>query len=71
MPVSGEEKGLLGSKYYTDNPIYPLKNTITNLNIDMIGRKDDLQDNPNYVYIIGSDMLSDDLHIANENAAKK
>ena len=25
MPVSGEEKGLLGSKYYTDNPIYPLK----------------------------------------------
>ena len=36
--VSGEEKGLLGSEYYTDNPIYPLKNTVTNLNIDMIGR---------------------------------
>ena len=31
MPVSGEEKGLLGSKYYTDNPIYPLENTIANL----------------------------------------
>ena len=25
MPVSGEEKGLLGSKYYTDNPVFPLK----------------------------------------------
>ena len=38
MPVSGEEKGLLGSKYYTKNPIYPLENTVANLNIDMIGR---------------------------------
>ena len=38
MAVSGEEKGLLGSRYYTDKPIYPLKNTVANLNIDMISR---------------------------------
>ena len=41
MPVAGEEKGLLGSDWYTSNPIYPLENTVANLNIDMIGRLDD------------------------------
>ena len=66
MPVSGEEKGLLGSRYYTDNPIYPLENTVANLNIDMIGRLDDWHDNGNYVYLIGSDRLSYDLHQVNE-----
>jgi Zn-dependent M28 family amino/carboxypeptidase len=39
--VSAEEKGLLGSQYYTDfDPIVPLENTVANLNIDMIGRTD-------------------------------
>ena len=66
MPVSGEEKGLLGSKYYTDNPVYPLNNTIANLNIDMIGRLDDWHSTGNYVYLIGSDRLSYDLHNINE-----
>ena len=66
MPVSGEEKGLLGSRYYTDNPIYPLESTVANLNIDMIGRLDDWHDNGNYVYLIGSDRLSYDLHNLNE-----
>ena len=36
LHVSAEEKGLLGSKYYVENPLFPLENTITNLNIDMI-----------------------------------
>ena len=71
MPVSGEEKGLLGSKYYTDNPIFPLKNTIANLNIDMIGRIDNMHLDGNYVYLIGSDMLSKDLHNINEEINKK
>ena len=71
MPVSGEEKGLLGSKYYTDNPIYPLENTIANLNIDMIGRIDNLHNTPNYVYLIGSDMLSQELHDISEEINKK
>ena len=64
MTVSGEEKGLLGSKYYTDmNPTFPLDQTIANLNIDMIGRVDDAHgDNENYIYLIGSDKLSTQLH---------
>jgi hypothetical protein len=41
LHMTAEEKGLLGSKYYTNyDPIVPLKNTVTNLNIDMIGRID-------------------------------
>lgn len=71
MPVSGEEKGLLGSYYYSENPVFPLENTITNLNIDMIGRSDTAhKNNPDYVYIIGSDMLSNDLHTINETVNK-
>ena len=66
MAVSGEEKGLLGSKYYTDHPIYPLENTVANLNIDMIGRIGDFHTDPNYVYLIGSDMLSTELHNISE-----
>lgn len=63
MPVSGEEKGLLGSKYYSENPVFPLENTVADLNIDMIGRVDSAHaDRPGYVYIIGSDRLSSDLH---------
>lgn len=68
MPVSGEEKGLLGSRYYTDHPVYELKNTVCNLNVDMIGRIDKNHEDGNYIYIIGSDMLSTDLHLANERA---
>jgi hypothetical protein len=67
LHVTGEEKGLLGSKYYVNNPIFPLKNTIANLNIDMIGRVDDAhEENPNYIYLIGSDKLSTELHNISE-----
>jgi hypothetical protein len=72
MLFTGEEKGLLGSEYYSNNPIFPLKNTITDLNIDMVGRVDDKHtENPNYIYVIGSDKLSSDLHKLHEDAAKK
>ncbi|TAF31344.1 MAG: M28 family peptidase [Cytophagales bacterium] len=67
---TGEEKGLLGSDYYSTFPIYPLQNTIANLNIDMIGRMDVRHTDPNYVYIIGSDMLSSELHTLSENTAQ-
>jgi Zn-dependent M28 family amino/carboxypeptidase len=63
----GEEKGLLGSEWYTDNPVFPLEKTITNLNIDMIGRVDSAHmANPNYCYLIGSDKLSSELHRISE-----
>lgn len=60
---SGEEKGLWGSEYYTDHPIYPLDKTTVNLNIDMIGRSDPDRkpDTLNYVYVVGDDKLSTDL----------
>jgi hypothetical protein len=71
MTVSGEEKGLLGSAYYTENPEFPLKNTVCDLNIDMIGRLDEKHaNNSNYVYLIGSDKLSSELHQISENANK-
>lgn len=62
MLVTGEEKGLLGSKWYTDHPVFPLANTVCNLNIDMIGRIDPAHKNDtNYVYTIGSGRLSTEL----------
>jgi hypothetical protein len=68
MTVTGEEKGLLGSQYYTDNPIYSLNNTIVNLNIDMIGRSDEQhKHSAPYVYVIGSDKLSSELHTLSED----
>lgn len=72
LHVSGEEKGLLGSKYYTNNPLYPLANTVANLNIDMVGRTDPKRksENRNYIYLIGSDRLSTQLHEISEAANK-
>ena len=72
LHVTGEEKGLLGSKYYTENPLFPLANTICDLNIDMVGRIDDRHKaDPNYVYLIGSDKLSTELHNLSEEMNKK
>jgi hypothetical protein len=71
MTVTGEEKGLLGSEYYSNNPIIPLENTVVDLNIDMIGRRDpEHKDSPPYVYVIGSDRLSAELHALNETQNK-
>lgn len=67
MTVAGEEMGLLGSEFYTNNPIFPLANTVVNLNIDMIGRRDEQhRESPPYVYVIGSDKLSTELHKLSE-----
>lgn len=66
LSVSGEEKGLFGSKFYTENPVFQLSKTIANLNIDMVGRRDTIQPDDNYIYLIGSDKISKDLHLINE-----
>ncbi|KRO86620.1 MAG: M28 family metallopeptidase [Bacteroidetes bacterium] len=73
LHVTGEEKGLLGSKYYTDNPIYPLENTLVNLNVDMIGRIDPTREakNRDYIYLIGSNHDSNDLHNLSEETNKE
>lgn len=68
LHVTGEEIGLYGSRYYTENPIYPLEQTVCNLNTDMIGRIDpNKAGNDNYIYLIGSDKLSQELHDLSEN----
>jgi hypothetical protein len=70
---SGEEKGLLGSEYYTDHPVYSLEKTTVNLNIDMICRSDPDRkpDTLNYIYVVGDDKLSTDLKIISEAQNKK
>lgn len=72
LHVTGEEHGLHGSRYYSENPLYPLENTVADINIDMIGRRDTLHPNTNnYIYVIGSDRLSSELHEINENMNSK
>jgi hypothetical protein len=71
MTVTGEEEGLFGSEYYVTHPVFPLANTVADLNIDMIGRKDPQHNSkPDYVYVIGSDKLSSELHEINERNNK-
>jgi len=73
LHVTGEELGLYGSRYYADvDPIFPLENTVANLNIDMIGRIDPNHENSgDYVYLIGSDKLSSELHAISESVNKE
>ncbi len=69
LNVTGEEKGLLGSEYYAGNPVFPIANTVNNINIDMVGRIDyeyQKAENKDYVYVIGSEMLSSHLKKINE-----
>ncbi len=69
LNVTGEEKGLLGSEYYGDHPVFPLENTVNNINIDMVGRIDyeyQNAENKDYVYVIGSEMLASSLKVINE-----
>lgn len=75
----GEEKGLWGSRYFTDYPTIPLEKIVTQLNIDMIGRgkpegnteprNKDLS-GPNEIYVIGSKMMSTELGELSENLNK-
>jgi len=70
MTVVGEEKGLLGSDWYSEHPVFPLENTIADLNTDMIGRVgfeyQGKPDSANYIYVVGSDMLSTELRKISE-----
>ena len=64
LNVTAEEKGLLGSRYYSDHPVFPIEKTVANLNTDMIGRIDEEHKQKgmeDYTYIIGSELISSDL----------
>ncbi|HNP33489.1 MAG TPA: M28 family metallopeptidase [Flavobacterium sp.] len=72
LHMTGEEHGLHGSRYYSEHPLFPFENTVADVNIDMIGRRDDLHQKTNkYVYLIGSDYLSSDLYNICEEVNKK
>lgn len=72
LHVTGEEYGLHGSRFYSENPLFPIENTVVDINIDMIGRRDTLHPKTNnYVYVIGSDRLSSELHTINEEVNAK
>lgn len=69
MTLTGEEEGLWGSQFYTRYPIFPLKKTTADLNIDMIGRTDENRssaDSAKYIYIIGDERLSSELRPISE-----
>ena len=44
--VTAEEKGLLGSHYYTMHPLFPLEKTVANINLDMVGRSAEKEAGP-------------------------
>ncbi len=74
MTVSGEEKGLWGSEYYSDHPLFPLDKTSVDLNTDMVGRTDTERktgDTLNYVYVVGHDKISSEMPLINEAANTK
>ncbi len=72
--VTGEEIGLYGSQSYVDNPLFPLENTVADLNIDMIGRvkgiADTTADTPmtgkNGLFVITGNQSRELVDIANE-----
>lgn len=68
MWFTAEEVGLLGSRYYTDNPILPLENMTCMFNIDMVGRNEDQgsgdadADNEGHIHLVGSQRGETKLH---------
>ncbi len=69
LHVTAEEVGLHGSRYYSNHPVFSMKNTLANLNIDMVGRVDKRHaDNENYIYVIGSDRISTELDFITQKA---
>lgn len=72
LHCTGEEYGLFGSKYYVNHPLFPLSETICNLNIDMIGRTDyKYKKEEQYIYLVGSDKISNELHEVSEMMNEK
>lgn len=79
--VAAEEKGLVGSEYYTLNPVFPLEKTVVNINLDMVGRSAEKElerienpekslAGPNGIYIITGDNNQTLTNISNKTCKK-
>ena len=68
MWFTAEEVGLVGSRYYTNNPILPLDKMTCMFNIDMVGRNEDTgegdtdADNEGHIHLVGSQRGDNELH---------
>lgn len=73
LHCTGEEYGLHGSRYFVNSKIIPLENIVADLNVDMIGRRDFVyeKNKKDYIYLVGSDKLSTELHDISEAMNKK
>jgi hypothetical protein len=69
---AGEERGLLGSRYFADYPTIPLETIVAQLNIDMIGRnRNNKSSEEDTVYLVGSDRISSELHQISREANRE
>nr|WP_321354730.1 M20/M25/M40 family metallo-hydrolase [uncultured Draconibacterium sp.] len=75
--VTGEEKGLLGSDYYSQHPVIPMENTLADINLDMIGRSAEKElevvdseskslAGPNGLYIVSGKQSTELMNISDE-----
>ncbi len=73
MCFAGEEMGLIGSRHYTENPIFPHEQMVAEIQMDMIGRREEApnpearapespDDNVNTLHLVGTQKASDELH---------
>lgn len=70
LAFCGEENGLVGSRYYSENPTVPLASMVAELQMDMIGRNENgpqagnetAEENLNCLHLVGTQKLSNDLH---------
>jgi hypothetical protein len=67
MAFCAEEMGLIGSRYYTENPLIPLEKMVCLLQMDMVGRNEETEtdkpeDNVDTIHLVGSKRISTELH---------
>ena len=75
--VTGEEKGLLGSDYYSQNPVFSMENTLADINLDMVGRSAEKEPvkvegdekslaGPNGLYIVSGKQSTELMNISDD-----
>lgn len=68
VAFGAEERGLVGSLIFSYSGLYPNDSTTAMLNMDMIGRREE-HDNDNYIYILGKDEITTDWKLILKNVS--